>query len=348
MAKRLQLLPRGISIASQPGRTLLDNILDAGAYIRHSCNTGTCHVCRAKLLSGSVRTHQGDVIQAGKNAVASIMTCSCYAETDCTLEIAHVLAKGELPQHTLACQVQAVTPLNHDVTQYLLKLPAGKQPAYYPGQYLELLLNAGTAAEKSFPFSIANAPDNQRMLELHVRQVPDSESLALLQTAMAAGEIIHARLPSGACTLQHIYGDEALRSDNTPLVFLAGSTGFAPVKAMLEYCFAQDLQRPLVLYWGGRTADDIYQHPIALEWQSRHSNFQYVPVVSEPERSPDWTGRTGFVHKALMEDLLPFGKDLQIIAGGSPGMVHAAYDDFVAAGLEPGNIHSDVFAYAPR
>lgn len=259
-----------------------------------------------------------------------------------------MLEKGELPQHTLACQVQAIAPLNHDVTQYLLKLPAGKQPAYYPGQYLELLLNPGTADEQAFPFSIANAPNHERLLELHVRHMPDSESLARLQQIMTAGEIIHVRLPSGNCTLQHIVGDDALHSGTAPLVFLAGSTGFAPVKAMLEYCFTHQVSRPLILYWGGRTSADIYQHALALDWQGAHANFQYIPVVSEPEKSPDWKGRTGFVHKALLDDLLPFDAELQIIAGGSPGMVHAAYDDLVAAGLDASQIHSDVFAYAPR
>ncbi|MDX1694606.1 MAG: hypothetical protein R3208_12640 [Ketobacteraceae bacterium] len=165
---------------------------------------------------------------------------------------------------------------------------------------------------------------------------------------LGSGEMIHVRLPSGDCTLNHIYGDDDIRTGTTPLVFLAGSTGFAPVKAMIEYCFQEGLQRPVVLYWGGRTEDDLYQHGLAREWQQKHPNFTYIPVVSEPENSPGWKGRSGFVHKALMEDMLPFDSNTQIIAGGSPGMVHAAYDDFMAAGLAKHQLHSDVFAYAPR
>lgn len=347
MTQRLLIIPRGITLACSSDQTILQAALDAGAFIRHSCITGTCHICRANLMEGSVRNAQGAITQAN-NAAIPILTCRCYPETDCTLEIAYVLDKGELPQHTMACQVEAVTPLNHDVTQYLLKLPAGKPPAYYAGQYLELLLNPGTEDEQAFPFSIANAPENERIIELHIRHMPDSASLARLQEAMIVGNIAHVRLPSGDCTLQHIVGNAALHQDTAPLVFLAGSTGFAPVKAMLEHCFAQQLTRPLILYWGGRTSADLYQHALALEWQREHGNFQYVPVVSEPQKSPEWTGRTGLVHKALLEDLLPFDKDLRIIAGGSPGMVHAAYDDLVAAGLDAGQIHSDVFAYAPR
>ncbi len=345
--KQIQLIPKGITVDHQPGRTILESILDSGAFIRHSCDSGSCHVCRAKLVQGTVISKAGEITHDTSRDAGKILTCLCYPETDCILETAHVLAKGELPQSTVACQVLTVSPLNHDVTQYVLKLPAGKRIDYYPGQYLELVLNPGREGERHFPFSIANAPDDSRTLELHIRDIPGSDSLDLLKQALREGDVIHARLPSGDCTLDHIYGD-TLATGTTPLIFLAGSTGFAPIKAMIEHCFARQLQRPVILYWGGRTAADIYQHELAQQWQAEHSNFQYIPVVSEPENSPGWDGRLGFVHKALMEDRLPFGTDTQIIAGGSPGMVHAAYDDFMAAGLEKHQLHSDVFAYAPR
>jgi CDP-4-dehydro-6-deoxyglucose reductase len=348
MARRIRLLPKDITISDVPGGTLLESILASGAHIRHSCNAGSCHICRAKLMNGVVTTGDGTRLEADNNTPKRILTCLCYPETDCILEIAHVLAKGELPQHTVACQILEVEPLNHDVTRYLLKFPAGKPIAYYPGQYLDLVLSPDTDGERHFPFSIANAPDNNRMLELHIRDIPGSDSLELLKQALVPGEIIHAHLPGGDCTLTHIYGDEALHSETTPLVFMAGSTGFAPVKAMIEYCFQENLSRPIMLFWGGRTRDDLYLHELATQWDQKHENFRYIPVVSEPENSPGWEGRTGFVHRALMEDLLPFDSELQIIAGGSPGMVHAAYDDFIAAGLSKHQLHSDVFAYAPR
>ena len=347
MAKQIQLIPKGLTVTHQPGRTILESILDSGAFIRHSCDSGSCHICRAKLVQGTLISKAGIITHHTSPDAANILTCLCYPETDCILEIAYVLAKGELPRMTVACQVLTVAPLNHDVTRYVLKLPAGKKIDYFPGQYLELVLNPGGDGERHFPFSIANAPNDSRTLELHIRDIPGSDSLDLLQQALQEGAVIHARLPSGDCTLNHIYGD-TLETGTSPLIFLAGSTGFAPIKAMIEDCFARRLQRPVILYWGGRTAADIYQHELAQQWQRDHGNFEYIPVVSEPENSPGWTGRVGFVHKALMEDRLPFTSDTRIIAGGSPGMVHAACDDFMAAGLARHQLHSDVFAYAPR
>ena len=263
MARQIRLLPRDITVSDVPGATLLESILASGARIRHSCNAGSCHICRAELIEGVVTTRDGTLLTADHSTPKPVLTCLCYPETDCILEIAHVLAKGELPQLTVACQIQDVEPLNHDVTRYLLKLPAGKPVEYYPGQYLDLVLNPDTEGERHFPFSIANAPDNSRLLELHIRDIPGSDSLELLKQALVPGEIIHARLPGGDCTLAHIYGEEALHVETSPLVFLAGSTGFAPVKAMIEYCFQEKLSRPVILYWGGRTRDDLYLHDLS-------------------------------------------------------------------------------------
>ena len=117
---------------------------------------------------------------------------------------------------------------------------------------------------------------------------------------------------------------------------------------MIEDSLRADPKRELTLYWGGRCLEDIYLHELPQKWAASHPAFKYIPVISEPDKNPDWSGRTGFVHKALMEDLMPFAAELLIIAGGSPAMVHAAYDDFKAAGLDKSQMHSDVFAYAPR
>lgn len=258
-----------------------------------------------------------------------------------------MFAKGELPVTTLACQLESITPLNHDVTEYRFKLPAGKKVAYFPGQYLEIVLNSGTDEEKGYPFSIANALTDERIIQLHIRNIPDSKSMSQLSASLKEKEVLKLRLPFGECTLEQVL-PEAYESKGLPIVFLAGSTGFAPVKAMIEALLANNTPLPIQLYWGGRTKADIYLHELAQSWHEAHDNFTYIPVVSEPEKCTDWQGRTGFVHQALMEDLSPFDSEIMIIAGGSPGMVHAAYDDFIAAGLDKSQLKSDVFAYAPK
>ena len=347
MAFNVHLEPRGLNVECLPGETILEAANRAQLRLRHSCDAGSCRICKAKLLEGSVKADGDKKLTAGQPDSETILCCRARPTTDCTLEILNVLAKGELPQTVLACQLASVSPLNHDVTEYRFKLPAGKKVDYYPGQYLEIVLDSNTGQEKAYPFSIANTLTNERIIQLHIRNVPDSRSMAQLNAALVEKEVLNLRLPFGECTLEHVL-PETYQSSGVPLVFLAGSTGFAPIKAMLETLLETEPTLPIYLYWGGRTEADLYQHKLAQSWSDAVENFTYIPVVSEPQNSMGWTGRTGFVHKALMEDLLPFSKDLLIIAGGSPGMVHAAYDDFIAAGLDKAQLKSDVFAYAPR
>ncbi|MCG8670112.1 MAG: FAD-binding oxidoreductase [Pseudomonadales bacterium] len=356
MALNIHILPNGIDIEHIPGTTILDSALAAGITMRHSCDAGSCHICRAKLLKGRLtltnpQQHSDvpETVDEQSGCHALLLCCKAYPETDCILEIENVFAKGELPLMTVACQLREVTPLNHDVTLYVFKLPAGKKIKYHAGQYLEVVLNEGEDNEKAYPFSIANAVNSERTLELHIRDIPNSDSLERLKSALVEGEVINIRLPKGDCTLCHIFDNGQLESEsNTPLIFLAGSTGFAPVKAMVEACIEHQVKRPIYVYWGGRTDADIYLNEVGEQWAEEQDNISYIPVVSEPENCQQWQGRTGFVHKAVMEDFLPFTSDITIIAGGSPGMVHAAYDDFIEAGLDKSQLHSDVFAYAPK
>jgi CDP-4-dehydro-6-deoxyglucose reductase len=111
-------------------------------------------------------------------------------------------------------------------------------------------------------------------------------------------------------------------------VFVASGTGFAPIKAILEYAFNKGLTRPMVLYWGGRRPKDLYMNELALQWAAEHPAFRYVPVISEALPEDGWAGRKGFVHRAAMEDF-PDLSAHQVYACGVPVMVDSARRDFV-------------------
>lgn len=341
-------MPRNLSFTARADETLLAAAEKAGFRFRRSCDAGSCQICEGTLRHGSViLKHNKTLIKHTDPQANSLLFCLAIPTTDCIIEAQNVLAPGELPVVTAACQVHKVHPLNDEVTEVLLKLPAGKKVEYYPGQYLEILLGDDVCA-----FSIANAPspsNTERLVELHIRNQNDSPLAIAIAKKLVVGEMVKIALPKGSCVLpDSIIAGKTLGKEAQPVIFLAGSTGFSPIKAMLEACFAANNSTPLYLYWGGRQAKDFYLHSLAQRWAEQYRNFTYVPVVSEPESCPEWQGRTGFVHHTVLADFHNKLDSAFVVGGGSPGMVWAAYDDFLKAGMRPENMISDVFAYAPR
>jgi CDP-4-dehydro-6-deoxyglucose reductase len=140
------------------------------------------------------------------------------------------------------------------------------------------------------------------------------------------------------------HGTFFLREDSDkPIVFVASGTGFAPIKSVIEHALAEGVKRPMALYWGGRRPKDLYMNELALKWVAEHPDFRYVPVISDALPEDAWTGRTGFVHRAVMEDF-PDLSGYQVYACGVPVMVDAARSDFVAqCGLPEDEFYADSF-----
>lgn len=246
----------------------------------------------------------------------------------------HVL--DETPVQLVNCQIAQINQLNKDVRQVFLRLPENNTIEFQPGQYAEIQLQKNGSSA----FSIANAPIGKPEIELHIRYVPDGGSCDEVTALLNQRSPLNVKLPQGECVLKP--------ENNNTQIFLAGSTGFAPIKSMLEYCFHNRRQQELYLYWGGVRQQDLYLHELALEWDQQHNNFHYIPALSDPSPSSNWQGRNGFIHKCLLEDFNDLSSNIEIYAGGSPGMVYAALNDFEKHGLPQDKIYSDVFAYAPR
>ncbi len=246
---------------------------------------------------------------------------------------------SDKPQ-TLSLAVASVEVLPAEVYRVRLALPAEFYGfLFHAGQYLELVLDAGTADELKVPYSIASAPGLNE-LELHVmNQGAGTLSERVIQSFQTQ-DTVTAVLAMGECTLRTASLDE-----NDSVLLIAAGTCFGQMKAMLEHAVAAGIKNPVYLYWGVRDAAQLYLLEEAKQWAAEHASVSFVPVVSEPDAS--WTGRTGFVHEAVLADITNLDR-FHVYVCGSPQMVYAVEDAFVEQGLREGCIHSDVFAYAPR
>ena len=320
------LEPSGHQLAVLPGERILDAARRLGFEVPHSCRNGNCEICAALLLEGQVR-YQGAVISQGE-----VMTCLCEPLTDCRLHWDKILAPGELPVHSLSCQVVALEDLGAGVTRVQLRAPAGKKPRYHAGQYLLLEKPDGEQAA----FSIASAPHQGRELELHI-QVRDSASQHMLDH-LQSQPLVKVQLPFGDCHLAELPA--------APLVLIAAGTGMAQMHSLIEHCRAQGFAHPVHLYWGARRPEDFYQLAALADWHNV-ANLNVHLVVSDAQPEDNWQGRQGLLFEAVCADFSDLSA-VQVYASGSPPMVYATLDGLVAAGLSPAQMRADVFAYAPR
>ena len=231
----------------------------------------------------------------------------------------------------LACQVQDYSVVGNDIYRVILRTPVGRHVHFHAGQYLEFVLPNG----KRTPLSIANAPNKQRQIELHIQNVPGNESTQAMVKQIEEGETIRIELPKGSCYLERIKPDKTF-------VFIAGGSGFSQIKSMLEFSLVQQHKPNIIFYWAVNTENEWYCLSMLEDWQRSFSHFSFVPVVGNENQ-----GRDDVLLEVLDRDFSDLS-NLQIYTCGSPTMVYSIYDHLVAKGLDSNQMFSDVFDYAPR
>jgi len=309
--------PKGLRFGVEAGETVLAAALRQGIVLSYGCRNGACGSCKGKIVSGTVDygVYQKKALPEEERAQGRALFCQAKPLGDLVIEARVVGTAGEIPARILPCRVQKLERVTDDVMLLQLKLPANERLQFLAGQYLEFLLKDG--ARRSF--SMANAPHDDAFLELHVRHVPGGHFTDHVFGKMKERDILRLEGP---------HGTFFLREDSPkPVLFVASGTGFAPIKSILEAAFHKGIARPMALYWGGRRPKDLYLNGLAAKWADEHPNFKYVPVVSEALAEDGWRGRTGFVHRAAMEDL-PDLSGHQVYACGVPIMVESAKKDF--------------------
>jgi NAD(P)H-flavin reductase len=227
-----------------------------------------------------------------------------------------------------------------DLMRLQLALPPGEHIPFVAGQYINIVLDDGGRRA----FSFANAPPDPTappstagdLIELHVRLIPGGRFTTQVFERMQVGDSVEFEGPLGRFTLH---------DSQRPILFVAGATGFAPVKSILEDAFRRGVQRPMTLYWGVRTEGDLYLQDEVARWQHEYPNFRYVPVLSEA--GAGWNGRRGLVHQAMLADHADL-RGHEVYACGSVRMVETAVPDFIAHGLEEQFCFSDAFVPSPQ
>ncbi|NOZ36746.1 MAG: CDP-6-deoxy-delta-3,4-glucoseen reductase [Gammaproteobacteria bacterium] len=334
MSYSVKVEPSGHIFTVDEGESILDAGLRQGVNLPYGCRDGACGACLGKLKSGQVSYPGGSPIALSEEDEEQNMAvfCQAHAQSDLIIESDEVESSSDIQIKTLPCRISELRRLNHDVMLVMLKLPEAERMQFMAGQYIDFLLEDG----RKRAFSLANAPHEDKDLELHIRHV---------EKGRFTGQVFESLKVKDMMRIEGPYGQFFLREDSTrPIIFMAGGTGFAPIKGIIEHALAAGISRPMYLYWGARQREDLYMHELAQQWADEHAHIDYRPVLSELA-DDSWSGRQGHVHDAIITDFSDLS-GYEIYASGPPAMVYAGRDSFVDQGLDLEHYYSDAFEFS--
>ena len=319
----------------RPSQTVLQAAIEAGVNLPYGCRNGACGSCKGKLISGKVMhdDYQRSAMTDEELAAGNALFCCARPLEDLVIECRELTDIHGIKPRILPTRVLKKEKLSHDVMALYLQLPASERLQFMAGQYIEFILKDG----KRRAFSIANAPHEEGAMELHLRLIAGGTFTEYVFNEMPEKAILRIEAPFGTFYLRE--------ESQKPAIFVAGGTGFAPIKGIIEHMIHSQNPRQILLYRGVRSLEDLYMDALCQRWAEHMPNISYIPVLSEPKPEDNWQGRTGFVHNAVLEDI----KDLsgfQVYVCGAPVMVEVAHKAFVEQGLSADEFFSDAFTYA--
>ena len=333
MTFQISVQPSGRTFTVEPDEAMLGAGIRQGIGLPYGCKDGACGSCKCKKLEGTVihGPHQSKALSDEEEANGFVLTCCGVPQSDVVLESRQVTEAGAFAIRKMPARVASLERKSHDVMAIKLQLPASDPFVYHAGQYVEFLLRDGSRRS----YSMANAPHNGPGVELHIRHMPGGKFTEHVFGVMKEKEIQRIEGPFGSFYLRE--------ESDKPMVLLASGTGFAPIKALIEHMQFQGITRPATLYWGGRRPEDLYMDDWVQARLLEMPNLAYIPVISDATAEDAWTGRTGFVHRAVLEDF-PDLSGYQVYACGAPIVVDSARKDYSElGGLPEEEFYADSF-----
>ena len=321
-----------VAFGAQPGQTVLEAAAAHGIELPYSCRKGVCGNCRGRVVSGElVPGTTGGSHETGINQPDEHLFCRAQPAGNLLIAPRSWQRIDPNARKTYTATVFRNELVAPDVSKLQLRFATGVRARFAAGQYLQIILPDGQRRS----FSMANAPHENDGVQLHIRHMSGGGFTSGVVPGLVKGDMLQVELA---------HGDFFLREDSQrPLLFVAGGTGFAPIKSIIDHVIKRNIDRPITLFWGARHSTGLYAPEVVSKWLKLRPLLRYEPVISEPQDALNWTGRHGLVHQALLESFDSVA-DYDVYACGAPVMVQAvrtALQD--QRGLPPAQFFSDSF-----
>jgi ferredoxin-NAD(P)+ reductase (naphthalene dioxygenase ferredoxin-specific) len=328
MSVKVRITQADCTIDVLPGATILAAALDAGIGYPFGCQSGNCGACKSHLLKGEVTMagYSEFALSDEEKARGLILACRSVPGADC--EVAW-LEEDDLivhPRRLLDCKVVGLDDATHDIRRVRLELVSGGPFDFSAGQFASVTFEGCPPRD----YSMANVPGDP-VLEFHVRRSADGVTSAYVAEQLRIGDPARVVGPFGPSYLR-----EAHRG---PIIAVAGGSGMAPIKSIVERALQKQLPQHIYFYFGVRTERDLYLHDHFARLAETHANLHFMPVLSEADGAEL---RHGLVHEAVAADFDEFDGCKAYVAG-PPAMVEAATRLFEQRGMRRADIHADAF-----
>lgn len=320
--------PLGEPVMVEMGDTILAAALARGLPFPHSCQAGNCGTCKVRLVGGDVdmTPYSEFALTTQERADGLILACRSVPWEDCEIAL---LEEDEIvvhPQRELTCEVSGLEILTHDIKRVVLTVIAGGPFAFSAGQYARVTF----PGQRPRDYSMANRPD-ETALEFHIRNTGGAVSRHVYD-ALRLGDSVQVEGPIGTSHLREAH--------DGPILAIAGGSGLAPIKSIVETALAKGMRQPIHLYVGARRDRDLYLENRLFDLAQRHPNLRFTPVLSEPDGPTD--RRVGYVGE-VAEGELTDPEQTRAYLAGPPAMVEATTLLLVERGVPPRHIHADAF-----
>ncbi|MGA9033936.1 MAG: CDP-6-deoxy-delta-3,4-glucoseen reductase [Sulfuricaulis sp.] len=335
MTHKIRIQSSGHEFTANEKETVLAAALRHGVTLAYSCRNGDCGTCKGKLISGKIDygRYEAKAMSDEERGAGAALFCQAVPLSDLVIDAREISAAEGIPIRIMPCRVMKLDRLAHDVMQLSLKLAEGQRLQFLAGQYIDILLSGNQRRS----FSLATAPHADELLHLHIRHVPGGLFSGQVFTTMKERDLLRFQGPLGTFFLRE--------DSDRPVILVAGGTGFAPIKSILEHAFATGIKRTMHLYWGVRAQRDLYLHNLPQAWAREHAHFHNTLVLSEPLSEDDWSGRRGWVHEAVIADHPDLSRH-EVYASGPPPMIEALKKAVIAHGLPNDRLYYDSFEHA--
>lgn len=337
MSYQLTVEPLGRTIEIREDQTVLDACLREGIYLPHACGHGLCSSCKVSVTEGDIDL--GSVspfaLMDFEREAGMALACCCTAHSDITIEADIDIDEDAkcYPVKDFNGRVTRIQDLTPDIKGVWIALD-GEGITFQPGQYINLNI---PGVDRPRAFSLANSASEKNEVELHIRLVPGGKGSTYIHNQLSEGDTIGLSGP---------YGQFFVRTSRPgPTLFLAGGSGLSSPKSMILDLLDDGWSDPITLIHGVRTAKDIFFQDLFEDLAQKHSNFRYVPALSQPE-DDNWKGEVGFVHEVA--ERLYDGKfsGMNAYLCGPPVMINACVDALMKGRLFERNIFTERFLSA--
>lgn len=318
-------LKNDIHFSCAPEETILMGAQKENITLDHSCKTGRCQSCKAKVVQGtSVANIEETGLSEHDKSKGYILTCVRTPTSDLTLDIEDLSAYSLEKIKTIPSKIDLISKVSNNVMELHLRIPPNASFNYLSGQYINII-----KGDYKRSYSIANTSSASNLV-FFIKNYEGGRFSHYLFNDAKINDLLRIEGPIGTFFYR--------KTNKKNIVFLATGTGIAPVKAILEQMdesHGDFVDKNIYLFFGGRTEEDLFWKP-----DFKNIKVRFIPVLSRS--NAEWKGAKGYVQDAVLAQKIDLA-DGVLYACGSEDMIKDSSESTIKNGLSEDSFYSDAF-----